>query len=67
MHNLAIALKDLGYYVTGSDDDIFEPSRSRLDKNGLLPETFGWFPDKISGDTESVILGMHARSATVYG
>ena len=61
MHNLAIALKNLGYYVTGSDDDIFEPSRTRLLKNNLLPEAFGWFPEKIDQDTESVILGMHAR------
>ena len=32
MHNLAIALKDKGYQVTGSDDAIFEPSKSRLEK-----------------------------------
>lgn len=47
MHNLAIALHNKGYKVTGSDDIIFEPSKSRLEKRGLLPETFGWFPENI--------------------
>jgi UDP-N-acetylmuramate: L-alanyl-gamma-D-glutamyl-meso-diaminopimelate ligase len=48
MHNLAIALHKKGYNVTGSDDEIFEPSRSRLDKCGLLPQEFGWFPEMIN-------------------
>jgi len=62
MHNLAIALHKKGYIVTGSDDEIFEPSRSRLAKYGLLPEKFGWDPGKISADIDAVILGMHAKS-----
>ena len=62
MHNLAIALHLKGYLVTGSDDNIFEPSKSRLDKYGLLPEKFGWFPSKISSDLDFVILGMHAKA-----
>jgi UDP-N-acetylmuramate: L-alanyl-gamma-D-glutamyl-meso-diaminopimelate ligase len=62
MHNLAIALHKKGYIVTGSDDEIFEPSRSRLDKNGLLPEKLGWNPAIINKDIDSVILGMHAKS-----
>lgn len=61
MHNLAIALKDKGYQVTGSDDTIFEPSKSRLAEKGILPEELGWFPEKISSDTDAVILGMHAH------
>jgi len=61
MHNLAIALKINGYNVTGSDDEIFEPSRGRLIKYGLLPETNGWYPEMISNDLDAVILGMHAR------
>jgi len=61
MHNLAIALRSLGYQITGSDDEIFEPSRSHLSQNGILPSKMGWFPDKLSGSTEAVILGMHAR------
>lgn len=61
MHNLAIALKDKGYHVTGSDDAIFEPSRSRLEKKGILPEELGWFPEKITSDLDAVILGMHAH------
>ena len=61
MHNLAIALQNKGNKVTGSDDEIFEPSRSRLDRYGLLPEKWGWYPDNISSDIETVILGMHAR------
>lgn len=62
MHNLAIALKDKGYEVTGSDDAIFEPSRSRLDKKHILPTTLGWFPEKITSDIDAIILGMHAHA-----
>jgi len=61
MHNLAIALHRKGIEVTGSDDEIFEPSKSRLLKEGLLPELEGWFPDKITNDLDAVIVGMHAR------
>ena len=60
MHNLAIALHKKGYYVTGSDDEIFEPSRSRLSECGLLPEKTGWYPEKLSPGIDTVILGMHA-------
>ncbi len=61
MHNLAIALHSKGYKVTGSDDEIFDPSRSRLEKHGLLPKEFGWFPEKINDKIDVIILGMHAR------
>jgi UDP-N-acetylmuramate: L-alanyl-gamma-D-glutamyl-meso-diaminopimelate ligase len=60
MHNLALALQAKNYVITGSDDEIFEPSRSRLEKAGLLPEKFGWFPEKINPDIDAVVLGMHA-------
>lgn len=60
MHNLAIALHKKGYQVTGSDDAIFEPSSSRLDRFGLLPAEMGWFETKITTDLDAVILGMHA-------
>lgn len=62
MHNLAIALHKKGYMVTGSDDEIFEPSRTRLEKYGLLPQTSGWNPGMINRELDAVILGMHARS-----
>lgn len=61
MHNLAIALKQGGAVVTGSDDEIFEPSRSALQSNGLLPDKEGWHPDRITADLDAVILGMHAK------
>nr|WP_299175597.1 Mur ligase family protein [uncultured Allomuricauda sp.] len=61
MHNLALALEHKGYKVTGSDDVIFEPSKGRLEKKGLLPEEFGWFPEKITTNLDAVILGMHAK------
>ena len=48
MHNIALALHNKGYTVSGSDDKIFEPSKSRLKKHGLLPKDIGWFPEKIS-------------------
>ena len=62
MHNLALALHNKGYHVTGSDDAIFEPSKSRLEKKGLLPAEEGWFPEKITTDIEAIILGMHAKA-----
>ena len=61
MHNLAIALKKKGYEVSGSDDEVFEPSRSRLKKYGILPREEGWNPEKITSGLDAVILGMHAR------
>lgn len=61
MHNLAIAIsKKNNFQVTGSDDEIFEPSYSRLKEHGLLPEKMGWFPDRIQKGLNAVILGMHA-------
>ncbi len=62
MHNLALALKAKGYEITGSDDEIYEPSKSFLEQKGLLPEAFGWFPEKITADLDAVIVGMHARA-----
>jgi len=61
MHNLALALHHKGYQITGSDDEIFEPAKSRLVKVGLLPDEIGWFPDKITSELDAIILGMHAR------
>lgn len=61
MHNLALALAQNGHRVSGSDDEIFEPSRTRLENAGLLPEQAGWFPDKIYPELDIVILGMHAK------
>jgi len=61
MHNLAIALHKKGYQISGSDDVIFEPAKSRLDKYGLLPAEMGWEESRIAADLDAVILGMHAR------
>ncbi len=61
MHNLALALHNKGHKVTGSDDEIFEPSKSRLQKLGLLPDAFGWFSENISLQIDAVVLGMHAK------
>jgi UDP-N-acetylmuramate: L-alanyl-gamma-D-glutamyl-meso-diaminopimelate ligase len=61
MHNLAIALSRKGVHVTGSDDEIFEPSKTRLDKQGILPIALGWNDEKITSDLDAIILGMHAR------
>lgn len=62
MHNLAIALHKKGDAITGSDDEIFEPSRSRLASYGLLPEQIGWFPEKIHSGIDAIVLGMHAKA-----
>ncbi|UCE94948.1 MAG: peptidoglycan synthetase [Flavobacteriaceae bacterium] len=62
MHNLALALHDKGDLITGSDDAIFEPSKSRLESKGLLPDDLGWFPEKIHKGLDAIILGMHAKA-----
>lgn len=62
MHQLAIALKRKGYVVTGSDDEIFEPARTNLEKEGLLPAVIGWQPAMIHPGLNAVILGMHAKA-----
>ncbi|WP_421917912.1 UDP-N-acetylmuramate--L-alanine ligase [Marinifilum sp.] len=61
MHNLAIALHNKGFEITGSDDEIFEPSKSRLEKYGILPKEWGWYPEKLDTSFDAIILGMHAR------
>ena len=62
MHNLAIALHQKGYHVTGSDDEIFDPARGRLERYGLLPESYGWHPERITPNLDAIVLGMHARA-----
>ena len=62
MHNLALELKALGNEVTGSDDEIFDPAKSRLEAAGILPESLGWYPEKIAKNIDAIILGMHAKS-----
>jgi len=62
MHNLAIAMHKKGFEVTGSDDEVFEPSKSRLAKYNLLPAKEGWYPENITKNIDAVILGMHARA-----
>lgn len=61
MHNLAIALHKKGYIVSGSDDEIFEPSRTNLAHFNLMPEKYGWDPDRITSEIGTIILGMHAK------
>jgi UDP-N-acetylmuramate: L-alanyl-gamma-D-glutamyl-meso-diaminopimelate ligase len=61
MHNMALALHHKGLDISGSDDAIFQPSKGRLEKFGLLPTKMGWFPDKITKELDAIILGMHAR------
>ena len=61
MHNMALALHHKGLDISGSDDAIFQPSKGRLEKFGLLPTKMGWFPDKITEKLDVIILGMHAR------
>jgi UDP-N-acetylmuramate: L-alanyl-gamma-D-glutamyl-meso-diaminopimelate ligase len=62
MHQLAIALHRKGYKVTGSDDEIFEPAKGNLEREGLLPPTLGWDPERVQADLDAVILGMHAKA-----
>ena len=62
MHNLALALHLKGDAITGSDDEIFDPSKSRLSAYGILPKAFGWFPKKITAQLDAIVLGMHAKA-----
>ena len=62
MHNLALELQQLGHEVSGSDDEIFDPARSRLEQAGLLPKSLGWHPERITTTINQIILGMHARA-----
>jgi UDP-N-acetylmuramate: L-alanyl-gamma-D-glutamyl-meso-diaminopimelate ligase len=61
MHQLAIALKNKGYIITGSDDEIFEPAAANLQSAGISPDKIGWFPENITADIDAIILGMHAK------
>lgn len=61
MHQLALALHRKGYIITGSDDEITDPAKGNLAAAGLLPASFGWFPEKITADLDAVVLGMHAK------
>ena len=61
MHNLAIALKVKKYHITGSDDIINDPSKSRLQSYNLYPNDLGWFEDRITNDIDAIVLGMHAK------
>ena len=62
MHQLASHLKNQGNKITGSDDAIYEPAKSNLEKLGLMPAQVGWFPEKITTDIDAIILGMHAKA-----
>lgn len=62
MHNLALALREQGHTITGSDDEIYDPARTRLEQRGLLPAEMGWFPERLHTGLDAVILGMHARA-----
>src|ERR1700727_2570280 len=62
MHQLAIALHRKGYTVTGSDDEIFEPAKGNLEREGLLPPALGWRPEQVNTGLDAVILGMHAKA-----
>ena len=61
MHSLALEMKRMGNEITGSDDAIFNPSKAKLKAAEILPETLGWFPEKITNKIDVVILGMHAK------
>ncbi|MCD8528676.1 MAG: Mur ligase domain-containing protein [Chitinophagales bacterium] len=65
MHNLALCLKELGHEVNGSDDIIFDPAKSNLEKAGILPKRIGFFEDNITPDIDVVILGMHAKKDNI--
>lgn len=62
MHQLALALKSQGHTITGSDDEINDPAKTNLAKEGILPEKYGWYPEKITSEIDAIVLGMHAKA-----
>jgi UDP-N-acetylmuramate: L-alanyl-gamma-D-glutamyl-meso-diaminopimelate ligase len=64
MHNLAIALHKKGYQVTGSDDEIVEPSKSRLASYQLLPAQEGWNEAAITPDLKRESRSVAIRAYT---
>ncbi len=62
MHQLALDMLSMGYEVSGSDDEVYDPALSNLKEAGICPEIFGWFPEKIKKDLDFIVLGMHARA-----
>lgn len=61
MHQLALHLHNSGNIVTGSDDVIFDPAYTNLQKHGILPAEMGWFSERVHPQLDAVILGMHAQ------
>jgi len=61
MHSLAIELKNNGHKITGSDDIIYDPAKSNLKSNNLLPANDGWNIKNIHSKLDMIILGMHAK------
>jgi len=61
MHDLAINLKKNGNNITGSDDIIYDPSKTRLKKNRILPKKLGYSKDNIHSKIDLVITGMHTK------
>jgi UDP-N-acetylmuramate: L-alanyl-gamma-D-glutamyl-meso-diaminopimelate ligase len=61
MHNLALALHNKGFDISGSDDEIYEPAKTRLANAGILPSSIGWDSGRITPDLDAIILGMHAK------
>ncbi len=60
MHGLALSMAQAGHTVTGSDDNIYDPAKTRLEEAGILPPSIGWDASRIHDQLDAVILGMHA-------
>ena len=65
MHDLAINLKINKHQVSGSDDIIYDPSKSNLKKHNLLPRKYGYYKSNISKDLNFVITGMHTKKNNI--
>ena len=61
MHSLALEMKNHGHVVSGSEDILFEPAKTALEKAGLAPKSLGWNPELISDEIDVIVLGMHAK------
>ena len=65
MHDLAINLKKNGYNITGSDDIIYDPSKKRLKRQGILPKSLGYSKFNIHDQIDLVITGMHTKKNNI--
>lgn len=60
--DLALALREKGYDVSASGTDVSEYDIQRLREAGIAYDGNGWFPERLTKDTQFVVLGATVKS-----